>query len=376
MAAFPHATSILPFVPRPCRDEIMSSWLSRIGCRYELEPDILLFRLDPAQGMGAPRGIDWNISNQYKAYLAEAARLELSDVDKLDAAFLHPRWGPQWFAWSSCAHNPWQAEDIYGDEFRWAWCSSCLTDGYRLTGQEYIRQRWIFACVSYCHEHREPLTNRCECGSSIRPIHVADGLQTRLICRFCGNPVRSPTASEPRLQNHARDLQIAFEKDLVSALDDDRPIHEWCGTALSDQLLTAVNDVVYALCTRPSYNARVAIEAFDIAPEARWRLPDIPNLDHKLCTLPALWRGRAIGAVLAVIGGEDICAAMSTDIRLKGNPVLEPFMNWRGSLEWLVGYLPAFAVRRLVKRSQKWPAALQKRLMAVVNASEIERFIV
>ncbi len=172
MAAARPATSILPFAPRPCRGEIISSWLSRIGCRYELEPAKLLFRLDPTHGIDSPRGIDWNMPAQYKACIAEAVRLGPDDIDELDAASYHPGWKPQWFAWSSCGYNPWQAEDIYGDEFCWAWCSSCLAEEYQLTGQEYIRLPWTLACVGYCHKHREPLTNRCTCGSSIRPVRI------------------------------------------------------------------------------------------------------------------------------------------------------------------------------------------------------------
>ena len=234
------ATSILPFAPRPCRGEIMSSWLSRVGCRYGLEPANLLARLDPNPDMSSSRELDWNMSDRHQSCLADATRLERARVAELDPARSHANWAQQWFAWASIGRDPWQNEDIYDYEFRWAWCPRCLAEGHALTGQDYIRLPWTLACVGYCHAHRIPLTSECNCGALVRPIHVAEGDRSRLVCRSCERPIGSGGVQDglkQRSLSPAADLQIAFEQDLILALNDAQPIHDWCGVASNEQLL-------------------------------------------------------------------------------------------------------------------------------------------
>ena len=163
----------------------------------------------------------------------------------------------------------------------------------------------------------------------------------------------------------AVDLQLAFERYLVAALNGKRIAQTWCGRASNAQILAVVDDVAHALCIRPSYDAEVLIETFDNDLERR--LPRFPNLDHILCALPSFWRACTIGAVLAIIGRDDICDAMSGDLRLSRSPAQRWFPKGRRSLKWMVDRLHPADVQRLINRSQKWPPKVRKRLGACVH---------
>jgi len=361
-------TSVLPFAPRPYPDEIMSSWLSRVSCRYDLTPGTLLDRLDPRDVWSGTRKIDWKMPEHYKICLAAAARLDEHDVAQLDAASTHPRWAEHWFAWEDgFGRSPWVEGDLHGYTLRWSWCVPCLVEGYALTGQDFIRLPWALACVGYCHEHKIPLTDKCACGAWGEPTHVADGNETRLICTGCERPISSylPLDDLVPTQSRAVDLQLAFERYLVAALNGKRIAQTWCGRASNAQILAVVDDVAHALCIRPSYDAEVLIETFDNDLERR--LPRFPNLDHILCALPSFWRACTIGAVLAIIGRDDICDAMSGDLRLSRSPAQRWFPKGRRSLKWMVDRLHPADVQRLINRSQKWPPKVRKRLGACVH---------
>lgn len=344
----------------------MSSWLSRVACRYDTMPSELLARLDPKNDNYAPRGIDWRMSGQQKDCLAAAARIDPAAVVGLDAASAHPRWAQYWFSVNSAGRDPWNDRDIYGDEFSWAWCSLCLTDGYRETRQHYIRLSWTLACVGYCHRHKRILTRRCACGETRKPVHVAEGPRTRLICRSCGRSVAAPAPEErrePWRLNRAIDLQLAFERDLIAALNGKRPAVNWCGKASNQQLLALVDDIAYAVCTRRSYFLVLPIEGFFLAKQ---RLHHVPDMEHKLCALSPFWRASALAAILSIIGSEDVCKVMSFDRSQIERPPYRRFLKWRGSLDWMVSHLQSYDVRRLIARSTRWPARTRDMLSAAV----------
>jgi hypothetical protein len=364
-----HSTFVLPFAPRACCGEILSSWLSRVGCRYDLGPAQILGCLDPKPEISASSEIDWRMSRQEKGCLATAARTDIAAVAELDAASTHPRWEKHWFALDSCGRDPWSEQDIYGNEFRWAWCSLCLTREYCQTGQDYIQLSWTLACVGYCHEHKQMLTSRCSCGATRRPIHVVEGSRTRLICRFCERPVAQQVVKEargPKRLSRAVDLQIAFERDLIAALDGRTPATAWCGPASNEQLLAVVDDIAFAICRRATYGSQPPIEGFSTSYAHTGRFPDLPDMDHKLCALSPFWRANAVAAILSMIGSQDVCKIMSLDLDICRSPALRRLLDWRGSLEWMLRQLALRDIRRLVARSPSWPDEVRARLDAGV----------
>lgn len=84
----------LPFAPRPCPDEIMSSWLSRIGCRYDCDPWALLNLLPMGSGRGEDASvcdsIDWGMPLHHQRRVAQAALVKAAVVARCDAAKAAP----------------------------------------------------------------------------------------------------------------------------------------------------------------------------------------------------------------------------------------------------------------------------------------------
>lgn len=371
-----HSASALPFVPRPFPDEILSSWLSRVGCHYDLGPTEILHRLDPHHSIESPREIDWRMSEGHVHCLAGAARISATEVFRHDAATVHPRWAPYWFSLNTWGHDPWNDRDLYGHELRWAWCDLCMASQYARTGHQYIRLPWTLACIGYCAEHRRMLTDRCSCGATVRPVHVAEGARTRLICRFCSRSIAQnivvETRGPTRLQ-HAIDLQIAFERDLVAALDGSRPPAKWCGRASAGQLVALVDDVAHAICTHWSHLCSAPVERFSLDYRRADRFPEIPGLEHKLCALPSFWRANGIAAILSIIGDRRLCRIMSTDLDCATTAPARQLLSWTGSLEWMLSLLEPLDIRRLIERSSRWPIGPRRRLHAWIAEARASR---
>lgn len=355
----------------------MSSWLSRVACRYEMKGSSLAWRLisprlvpPPYNDLRLPvQDIDWRMPTLHKQRLAAAARLKRADVARLDAAMRYPLPPKYWFAQKRCVRDPWAEVDYYREEFAWGWCDLCVAEDYARSGQQYIRLEWTLACVGYCHRHKRWLTSRCACGANRRPIHVPHGAHTLLVCRFCGRSTAQPGGDrgyDERRLVRARDLQLAFESDLIGALCRRTPSPRWCGVASADELLALVDDMAYALCTRVFYDNVPPIDQFSV----KWTLwrnekfPYIADVDHKLCALPPYWRAIAIGAILAIIGDEDVCQVMSIDLGNVGPPLFITRLKWHGTLDWLINILAGRQVRRLLGRSANWPVQMRDRLYA------------
>lgn len=360
----------LPFAPRPCPDEIMSSWLSRIGCRYDCDPWTLLNLLPMGTGQGedgsACDTIDWGMPRHHQRRVAQAALVKAAVVASCDAAQRLPAVPQYWFAWPTCLD--FSAGDApQAPQFAWVWCPHCLVEGYGDTGQDYLRLAWCHACVSLCPRHQRPFVDYCLCGSHEVPVHIAKGRETRLCCRQCGRHLAGqevrPTRQEPQRDAEATALQLAFEQNLVAALRGRRVSRRWCGPASPHELLAAVDDIADLLCTEAGARREMPIKAFEIRFHYVPRL-GLPDLDHKLCGLSSSWRRPVLGAVLAVIGDAETCAIMSVDRRLAEKPILEWLMEWRGSLEWLLDFVQPAYLDRLSRRVGSWPARLQARFAA------------
>lgn len=297
-------------------------------------------------------------------------RLDSALIDEMDVALTHERCPQKWLAWAHVTHEYESNADHFGGVLSWAWCPTCLVEGHQLTGQDYIRMPWAIACAGYCHTHRIPLVDGCGCGARVMPVHVADGALTRLLCKYCERPVglpRGDTRTGTGWRSTA-DLQIEFEIDLVRAINGRRPVHLWCGISSNKQLLAIVRDIAYALCTKPNYAAATPIDAFNITLDKGWRLPSEygPGVDHKLCRLSAFWRRRVVGAVLAVIGNEEVCAVMSTGLQETDRSWAKSHWAWRGSLEWLIECLPTYLIERLTAGSTDWPPDVRDRWAAAL----------
>jgi hypothetical protein len=308
--------------------------------------------------------VDWGLSDQDIEALASMMRLDAEAVAALDIRHQFPSSPRYWFTWREVYPDLIdRTGDRYSNDFIWSWCPHCLADGFETTGQDYIRRDWISAYASYCQIHRQPLVDSCACGLSRNIIHVSEGAATKLYCRECLRrltDVPAKTSLDAGRYDDAVDLQLAFERDLASSLNG-LPSPRWGGDASKDALLTVVDNVVHALCTRAAYAAHVPIEYFDCFDRPRFRFPRIGDTEHKLCALRLFWRWRAIAATLAVIGDEATCRIMSRRPPPKKKPPPRYAAEWRGSFEWLLPHLTEVEIEQFGRQSPLWPREIRER---------------
>jgi hypothetical protein len=100
-------------------DELLSSWLSRAACRYDLDGgtlrDLLTAPGGDAKGRAGLDGLDYRPTGEELAALAAAARLAAKRLSALVLATVHPTWPRHWFAWSWGALDPVDGTDLYAD---------------------------------------------------------------------------------------------------------------------------------------------------------------------------------------------------------------------------------------------------------------------
>jgi hypothetical protein len=350
----------------------MSSWLSRVACRYDCEPEplftLLLSSKQEAEWSDGA-AIDWGMSLPHQLCIAEATHLHSTVVASCDAAQRFPLVPVFWFSWPNCLAVAGDGEPR-ASQFAWAWCPDCLTESHKQTGQDFLRMEWCFAPVTLCARHQRPLLNHCLCGSRERPVHVASGKESRLCCSQCGlllaGQGRRRSRQEPLRTFAAASVQLSFEQDLMAALSGQPVGVRWCGAAKPAELLAAVSDIADVLCAASGHRGDVPLDAFDTCSHYRPRL-HLPNVHHKLCGLSADWRRQVIAAVLAVIGDANVCAVMASDQRLEERPILEEFRQWSGSLEWLIHFIRPAYRHGLYRRATHWPPRLRARYRAGVT---------
>ncbi len=128
-----------------------------------------------------------------------------------------------------------------------------------------------------------------------------------------------------------------------------------------------VQHVANALAAEGGYHSRPLVEAFDIVD--RERLERLPGIGNKLAALDPRWRRIMLAAVLSVIGDGNICALLSVDLQLSGDPIIQRFQQWRGSMEWMVARLSDVDLLDLLVKRPAWPKAARERLTASAKAA-------
>jgi hypothetical protein len=88
----------LPVAPRPYRDEITTSWLGRVACRYGLDAPQLASHLVFDDADAAPPPVSemaWT-ADQTRLW-AKACGLDPARLQRLSLAWRYPRWSLTWF---------------------------------------------------------------------------------------------------------------------------------------------------------------------------------------------------------------------------------------------------------------------------------------
>jgi hypothetical protein len=186
----------LPVAPRPYRDELLSSWLGRVACRYGLDAESLVDALSIADGEGDAHKIsidDAAPSREEIVCWAQACGVDPARLVRLTLARRRAERANVWF---SSAGPPWAPTVSRSHPV----CCACF-ESDRVAGRdEYLRADWMLAERCVCPAHRQLLRDRCpHCRG---PLHFAYRLRdgrVRIACRECGLELAARSADDGAL---------------------------------------------------------------------------------------------------------------------------------------------------------------------------------
>lgn len=377
------APTVLPLAPRPMEDELLSSWLSRVACRYDLDGgalrDILTTPGDDAEAMPTMNGLDYRPAHKEIAALASAARLPVERLSILALKTANPTWPRHWFAWDWGVFNPTNGTERYADALAPGWCDLCLNEDHATGRHAYLRRHWAYAAVGFCHRHRLPLRHLCpfcQTASTLRFVPSDGG--TRLCCGDCGRPLDEYAAADPKdaagstsadniLIDHAWSVVMAFETDLCRALNRRTPTARWMGPSRPAGFIAATEDLIVALMAgQGAYPREHAINAFDNAAfPSPGKFRSRVDLRYWACCVPPARRRSLLAAVVSLLLDEEASALVSAS--WIGS------YRWTASLDWLYSWVGEDQKAWLVARSAEWPELLRQRLEKIAGEASVRQ---
>ena len=143
----------LPVAPRPYRDELLSSWMARVACRYGLTaPDLADYFGDLLSPLhiddGAPA------AGQTRVW-AQICGVDPDRVFRLSLRWRYPRRTRAWYA----SRGPeWMPSTVTGST---PVCLVCFADDQSAGRDGYLRACWMFAERCICPAHGELMLDRC-----------------------------------------------------------------------------------------------------------------------------------------------------------------------------------------------------------------------
>lgn len=375
------APTVLPLAPRPMKDELLSSWLSRVACRYDLDGGTLRGLLatpgDDAEVMPTMNGLDYRPAHQEITALASAARLPVERLSTLALKAANPTWPRHWFAWDWGVWDPANGTERYADALAPGWCDLCLSEDHAAGLHAYLRRHWVYAAVGFCHRHRLPLRHLCPfCQMACTLRFVPSDGGTRLCCGDCGRPLdeyamarpkdsATSTGSDSTPIGRAWSMVMAFETDLCRALNCRMPNTRWMGRSRPAAFITATEDLIVALTAgQGAYPREHAINAFDsCAFPLSGQFKSKFDLQYWTCCVPPARRRSLLAAVVSLLLDQETSALLS-------EPCSGSY-RWIASLDWL--YRRVGEDRRvwLVARSGEWPELLRQRLEKIADAVSV-----
>jgi len=180
----------LPVAPRPYRDELLSSWLGRVACRYGLDAASLVGVL---AAEGDTRGIpidDAAPTQERIASWAQAGGVDPARLRRLTLSWRYPGRPPAWFS----AHGPaWAPTAVRSPPV----CCACFEADRAAGRDEHLRADWMLAERCACPAHHRLLLDHCP--GCHGPLHVAFRLRdgwARLVCGRCEQELAAGSAGE------------------------------------------------------------------------------------------------------------------------------------------------------------------------------------
>ncbi|MCB1466809.1 MAG: TniQ family protein, partial [Rhizobiaceae bacterium] len=249
----------LPVAPRPYRDELLSSWMARVACRYGLTGQELAGHFAHAGSCySSPLPIDDRTSAQDQTRMwAQACGVDPDRLHRLSLSRRYPRrprsWyvsrGPEWASSATSGSIP--------------VCLACFAGDHDAGRDAYLRAGWMLAERCICPVHNQLLQDRCV--ACHRRLSVAfrllDG-RAQPVCSYCGLILTDGGGEGSR--RHDRDLvcsALAIQQRITASVDRESPRQEQFEKALA---------VLWAPLDHPAAARPVLALWFN---EAGWRCP-------------------------------------------------------------------------------------------------------
>lgn len=180
----------LPVAPRPYRDELLSSWLGRVACRYGLDAADLVGAF---AGDGNALGIPVDDAAAPREYIAVWARACGVDPERLSRLTLARRRPERPRFWFSSQGPPWAPTAMRSPPV----CCACLDADCAGGREEHLRADWMLAERCVCPAHRQLLLDHCpRCRGRLHfGFRLRDG-RARVICRECEQELAARSAGE------------------------------------------------------------------------------------------------------------------------------------------------------------------------------------
>ncbi|MBA3448930.1 MAG: TniQ family protein [Pseudaminobacter sp.] len=292
----------LPVAPRPCRDELLSSWMARVACRYGLAAQELAgYFAGDGNGFSSPAPIDDRAPtvDQAQAW----ARACGIDPDRLQRLALSRRYPGRPRAWYVNRGPEWAPSAVTGST---PVCLACFTDDQSAGHDAYLRAGWMLAERCICPAHGELLHDRCL--SCHRHLSVAfrllDG-RAQPVCSYCGLILadRGGEGGRPHDRNLVR-TALAVQQRITASVDRESPEQEQLEKALA---------ILWEPLDHPAAARPVLALWFN---EAGWRCPhDVRHAvgaETPLGQLSVRWRLVTLLALNEVFGA---------NLRMDGAPL-------------------------------------------------------
>lgn len=327
-----------PVTFRPKNGEVLYSWIARIVAVYGISPSDLL---PDAFGFQYPSSLVQSGDQRVLRTLAQSTGVSVKALTKRTVAGSSSRWPQDWWAGGTLPSSQ--------------ICPMCLADDLKSGDRvQFLRLRWQCAAMTICPKHLVPLLEACsQCRQIKWPICETTGFgRFRFVCDQCGSPQETtrpiPNASEPALR-----LLLAFETQLIRALQGCSIQWSWIGHATPAEFLLLVKDLLWAI-TCPTAMSKPIYQLQTSCFPLGYRCLPLPASMHWGLGSPNV-RRCLLAAVLAVFGNSRIRSLLEACPEKSG---------W----SQLLSRVSANNIEDLQRRSWHWPPAAHNSLRRAIES--------
>ena len=213
------AVSRLPVAPRPYRDELLSSWLARVACRYGLSAQELAGHVIAGQTPSLPLSIDDRTPAADRT--GEWAAACGVDPERLRRLSLNRRYPRRPWSWYANVGPEW-APSVGSRPV----CAACFDDDHAAGRDAYLRAHWQLAELCVCPRHGRLLQDRCMWCH--RPLSLGFRIRAgyaRPVCNHCEGALTDRGGEGARPPDSAL-VGVAFAVQARITAGVDRGDHE------------------------------------------------------------------------------------------------------------------------------------------------------